>query len=300
MILALAALAALSVVAVAMGPLGAGWIVWRVSANALNQTYGADAAQLLMVAPVALVAAWLWRQRHRAAAPLALGAGLATLYYAIASVLGPDYLRYEGNNERYFLLFLALVIAGWTVAAAAWGALDAVPPAPSRALGRGFAAVLVAGGGAISAAWLAQLLDLARMGALSNPADALAYAEAPGAFWTVRVVDLGFIAPACLAAGVGLWRNRPAAIKGAYALAAFITLQSAAVLAMGAVMLWRHDPTATPGLVYALAPITAGGAWLTWRLIASYARGPFHPPVPAGGTAHRPADARPDVIGRAA
>ena len=43
---------------------------------------------------------------------------------------------------------------------------------------------------------------------------------------------------------------------------------------MGVVMLWRHDPTASPGLVYALAPITLALAGLTVVLLRSYATGP--------------------------
>jgi len=91
---------------VLLGPLGLGLLQWRVSANGLNQTYGADAAALALVVPAALAAAGLWRRAHRLAAPLALGVGLATLYYAVAETLGGDYLRYAGNNERFSLLFL--------------------------------------------------------------------------------------------------------------------------------------------------------------------------------------------------
>jgi hypothetical protein len=136
---------------VLLGPLGLGLIQWRVSANGLNQTYGADGACLVLVVPAALAAAWLWRRRHRLAAPLALGVGLATLYYAIAEVLGGDYLRYPGNNERFFLLFLALIIPSWTVAARAWAALDVAPPPPPRWLVRGFGLVLLLAVGLIQA-----------------------------------------------------------------------------------------------------------------------------------------------------
>ncbi|HET7771788.1 MAG TPA: hypothetical protein VFN74_23645 [Chloroflexota bacterium] len=290
---ALLALALCSAAAALLGPLGLGAIQWRVAENALNQTYGADAAQLALVTPAAVAAAWLWRRGHRLAPPLALGVGLATLYYAVASVLGPDYRRYAGNNERFFLLFLALIVQAWAVAARAWADLDDAPPAPSPLLARGFGALLVAGGGLISLAWLAQLVDIARTGGLSAPADALAYAEAPSAFWTVRVVDLGFIAPACLAAGVGLWRGSATAVKAAYGLASFMTLQAAAVLAMGFVMLWRSDPTATPGLVYALTPVSLGLAVLTWRLLVSYAQQPAPTPaLPARRQAPPPAALR--------
>jgi hypothetical protein len=117
---------------VLLGPLGAGLINWRVSANGLNQTYGADAAALLLIVPAALAAAWCWWRTERLAAPLALGAALATLYYAIAETLGGDYLRYPGNNERFFPLFLVLIVLGLGERRARLGGVGSgpAPPAP--------------------------------------------------------------------------------------------------------------------------------------------------------------------------
>src|SRR5437870_1379200 len=146
---------------VLLGPLGFGLIQWHVSANGLNQTYGADGASLLLVVPAALAAARLWQQHRRLASRLALGVGLATLYYAIAEVLGADYVRYPGNNERFFLLFLNLIILSWITAARAWSALDDSPPAPSRWLRRALGVVMLLGGGLIGLAWTAQLVPIA-------------------------------------------------------------------------------------------------------------------------------------------
>ena len=268
MVIALVLLAAGLAANVLLGPLGFGLIAWRVSANGLNQTYGADAASLLLVVPAALAAARLWWARHRLAAPLALGSGLATLYYAVAETLGGDYLRYAGNNERFSPLFLTLIILGWTIAARAWAALDPDPPRPPRWLARSLGVVLALGGAVIGLAWLAQLARIALTGAVGPE-----YTDSPSALWTVRIVDLGFLVPICLATGVGLWRGSATAIKAAYGVAAFLTLQAAAVLAMGGVMLWRDDPTASPALVYALAPITLALAACTGALLRSYAGG---------------------------
>lgn len=131
----------------------------------------------------------------------------------------------------------------------------------------------MAGAAVISLVWMAPLLDLTVSGTLSSAADRLAYAAAPSAFWTIRIVDLGFIVRVCLTTGVGLWRGSAAAIKASYGVASFMTLQAAAVLTMGWVMLWRQDPTATPTLVYVLTPLTLAGAAVTARLLISYARG---------------------------
>jgi hypothetical protein len=266
--LALLLLAAGLAANVVLGPLGLDLIQWRVSANGLNQTYGADGASLVLVVPAAVAAAWLWWRAHRLAAPLALGVGLATLYYAVAETLGGDYVRYAGNNERFFLLFLGLIILGWTSAARAWAALDVTPPPLPSWLARGFGTVLLLAGGVMAFAWLQQLLGIALTGRVGPE-----YLDSPSAFWTIRIVDLGFIVPLALRAGVDLWRGSGTATRAAYGLASFLTLQGAAVLAMGVVMLWRHDPTASPALVYALTPIVLSLAALTVALLASYARG---------------------------
>jgi hypothetical protein len=271
-IIALVLLAAILAANVLLGPLGLGLIAWRMSANGLNQTYGADAAILGLVVPAALAAAWLWWRGQRLAAPLALGVGLVTLYYAVAETLGGDYLRYAGNNERFFLLFLALIILGWTIAARAWMALDPAPPRPAVWLARSFAIVLVLGGGVIGFAWLAQIVAIASTGTVGPE-----YTDSPSAFWTIRIVDLGFLVPICLAAGFGLWRGRALAIKTAYGVATFMTLQAASVLAMGGVMLWRADPTASPALIYALTPLTLALAACTLALLRSDAGG--HPAI---------------------
>jgi hypothetical protein len=202
---------------------------------------------------------------------LALGVGLATLYYAIAEVLGGDYLRYPGNNERFFLLFLTLIILSWSIATRAWVALDPSPPPPPRWLARGFGLVLLLAGGLIGLAWIGQLVPIALTGTVGPE-----YLDSPSAFWTIRIVDLGFIVPLAVWAGIGLWRGRPTAIRVAYGLASFLTLQGASVLAMGVVMLARQDPTASPALVYALAPICVALVVLTVQLLASYARTATH------------------------
>jgi hypothetical protein len=87
-----------------------------------------------------------------------------------------------------------------------------------------------------------------------------------------RIVDLGVRAPLCLATGVGLWRRQAVAVRVAYGVTSFLTLQAAAVLAMATVMLWRHDPTATPEFALALIPIFGLLVVLTARLLGTQPR----------------------------
>lgn len=272
--IALLLLAAALAGTVLLGPLGFGVLHWRVSTIGLNQTYGADGASLFVTVPVAIAAAVLWWRQNRVAPPLGLGVGIAALYYAIASVMGPDYVRYPGNNERFFPLLLALIVVSWMVAARAWAELDPVPPAPAIWLRRGLSVVLLLGGAALGFAWLRQLLELSFNGTFGTAADGIAYADAPSGFWIVRVVDLGFIVPMSIATGFGLLRGNATALKAAYGVTAFLVLQATSVLAMGTIMILRQDPTATPTLLVALAPISLGLAILTAMLYASASRQP--------------------------
>jgi hypothetical protein len=252
---------------VLLGPLGIGAIQWHVSAIGINQTYGADAVSLVLVAPAALSAAVLWRARNRMAAPLALGVGLVTLYYAVAETLGGDYVRYPGNSERFFLLFLALIILSWIIAARAWSSLDREPPRPSLWLSRLFAFLLMLVAVLLGISWTAQLVPIALTSTVGPE-----YLDSPSAFWTIRIVDLGFIVPVAIWTGYGLWQGVGAAIKAAYAMASFLTMQGASVFAMGLVMLWRQDPTASPAFFFALTPTVVAMAVLTVKLLASYSR----------------------------
>src|SRR5687768_3189810 len=115
--LVLVSLAIALVATAALGPVGLGLLVWRVSPSGLIQLYGAHIAELLLVVPAALTAAWLWiragRRGSGVARALALGAGGYALYVSVQFVLFPDYSLYAGNNERFFLLFLASSILAW-------------------------------------------------------------------------------------------------------------------------------------------------------------------------------------------
>ena len=153
--------------------------------------------------------------RRPVAAPFAFGVGLAAAYYGIASVLGADYVQYAGNNERFFLLFLAIIVLSWTLAVWGWSAMGTDPPRPGPRIARATSIVFVAGGMVIAAAWVAQLSTIAVTGGLTQPADVQAYTEAPTAFWVVRIVDLGIIVPLAIWAGVGLWRGTDVGAKAA-------------------------------------------------------------------------------------
>ena len=99
-----------------LGPLAFGVVDYRVTETLRNQTIGLDAVSLFVVAPLGLLAALLVLRRRIAGPALALGSGAYTSYMFVQYILGPEYERLPGNNERLFPLYLALFALGWVVA----------------------------------------------------------------------------------------------------------------------------------------------------------------------------------------
>ena len=267
--LVLGSLAVALVATAALGPMGLGLLVWRVSPSGLIQLYGAHIAELLLVVPATLTAAWLWPRagrRDRGVAPaLALGAGGYALYVSVQFVLFPDYSLYTGNNERFFLLFLTSTVLSWVALVRAWAALnrraiDSVS-SPSRRLKRAFAFVVLATNGLIGSTWLSQVLGIAG-GALPP-----GYADSPTGFWLIRLVDLGVVIPLSVVSAVALLRGHSAGIRTAPAVASLLTLEVGAVLAMGVAQLWLGDHTASLVLVFLLGFMFLGIASTTTLLL---------------------------------
>lgn len=109
-----------------LGPLVTGTLAYRTSDTTLNQVVGGDLAALVLVAPVALVAALLVLRAHPAGPVLALAPALWAMYMYAQLVVGQEYLQLPGNNERFFPLLLGLFVLGEVVLVLAWRATGAV------------------------------------------------------------------------------------------------------------------------------------------------------------------------------
>jgi len=107
-----------------LGPLLSGTIEYHVSDGARNQIMGGDIAGLVLVAPVSLVATVLMLRRHRAGPVLALGPAVYAVYMYSQLALGGDFVRYPGNSERFFPLFLGLFLVVALVSIRAWTVVD--------------------------------------------------------------------------------------------------------------------------------------------------------------------------------
>lgn len=246
-----------------LGPWGVGVIHYRTSPTTLNQIIGADAAAFTVVAPLALVAGILILRQHPVGPVLALAPSVFVVYTYTQLIVGQEYLRLPGNNERYFPLLLGGFILAGSIAVAAWRGLDpaTLPPVSPR-LGRVYAVVL-----AVVAAYLVIGLHLPSLvDALRDEPTRTEYVSSPTPFWLVKLMDLGIVAPVAVVTAVGLWRRSARALAPAYAVVGGFTLLAASVTGMAVTMYRRGDPDASLPTVVVFALFTLAFAGVTATL----------------------------------
>jgi hypothetical protein len=214
---------------------------------------GADLLTLLAIVPAAL---WALAGRLDRRRLLVLVVALSwLLYVAVSLAFGA-----VAFNEAFplYVLLLPISAAGLALALRALGDV----PVP-----RGLAAFLAACGLATAGAW--SLLLWQEMAAGAFP---------PTGYYTARTtyaLDLGIIAPGCLAAALALWRRWP----GRRALALPLLALAATLLPMMALqtaMQLRAGVTFGPEATVPLAGfgfLSAGAVWFFWRMARTSAPG---------------------------
>jgi hypothetical protein len=227
-----------------LGPLVTNVIRFHVSDNTRQQLIGGEIISLCVAAPLAIGAGVLWLRGKPLASKLAIGPALYALYANVQFTIGPEYRRYPGNNEYAVPLYLALIILGWAVALRAWNGLATEEAAVfSNRLRRGLAALLIVLPFFFALTWIRGIAQVI------NGEHPIEYQQDPTLFWLVRTMDLAFVIPAALIAGVGLLRRSSWATRLSYATTGFLTLEVAAVAGMAAAMLVNNDPSASGSLL---------------------------------------------------
>jgi hypothetical protein len=228
-----------------LGPLLLNAIRFHVSHGAETQLLGGEIVSLAIAAPLALLACVLWLRGRRFGPLLAAGPALYALYNSVTFIAGGEYSRYAGTSERAFPLYLALIVLGWFVALRVWAELTGIRlPAQAAGARRALGALLLLTGGVFALAWLGSIAPVVLGGTPSRQ-----YLDDPALFWIIRTLDLGFVIPATLVAGVGLLRDAAWAARLGVIVSVFATLYVAAVAAMAVAMQLRHDPSASPVLL---------------------------------------------------
>lgn len=226
-----------------LGPLFLGTIDYRFGESMTNQGIGLDAVALFVIAPAALMAAWLVRRQHVAGPPVAFLPAAFAAYMAPQYVIGPDYQQLPGNNERFFLLHLGLLLVGISVLLLAWQAVDRIHLLPNtRASDRRRSWVLFGAAAFVLLRWLPFLPELVS-GAPTTPE----YLDNPTAFLLIALLDLGLVVPASLTAAFGLRAGALWARSAAYAVIGFFAVVPLAVAAMAVSMVLRGDPNGSVG-----------------------------------------------------
>jgi hypothetical protein len=244
-----------------LGPLGLGVIQFRTSANVESQFVGGEIVSLFVVAPLAIVAGVLWLRRHRLAPALTLGPALYAIYTYLTVVVGQEYASFPGNVEYFFPLFAGLIALSVTLAAVSRSRLARQHlKLPGEGARRLLAGVLIAIGVFFALAWAAQIRQVYG-GDLSAE-----YLEAPTLFWTIKLLDLGFVVPVLIATGAGLLRRLPGATAAAYGLVTFCACLALAIAGMALAMLVNGDPSAQPVMLGVTLAAGLGLAGVTVHL----------------------------------
>lgn len=248
-----------------LGPLVAGVISYHVSTGALNQVAGGDVAGLALVAPLSVVAGILVLRDHHAGAVLAIGPAAYVAYVATQLALGGDITRYPGNSERFFPLFLGLIILAIVIAIRAWNTIDSdLLPVTTRRLDR-----IVGSFALVVATFLAVGLHLPGLiDAWAAQPSAPEYLADPVVFWLVKLMDLGLVVPALVTLGWGTLRGAAWAQRATYGAVGWMAALGTAVAGMAIVMQVSGDPAATTANTIAFTTFAMVGlvvAAITYR-----------------------------------
>jgi hypothetical protein len=221
------------------GPLSRGAITYRTAAVINNQLAGQDAVNLLLMAPLLLASGALLLLRRPLAKFLLIATPLFLIYYALSYTVGWEWSSpaYTGNSQRYFFLFLFVLIAAlvFLLYALAFFPRNVESRFKKRGLAvysAVFALFLIVFAGM----WIQEVREVIATGTTR------AYDIAPTAFWLVRAVDLGFCIPLGLISLYLLWARPNRAFPLICLFYGFFFTQIVAVLAMGWTMFFKKDP----------------------------------------------------------
>lgn len=214
-----------------LGPLFADVIGYPFSETVRNETLGLEAITLVLVGPLAIIAGALALRGHPAAGVVALGPAGYSAYMFVQYIVGPQYLVYE----PVILFHLALFVLSGALLIRAWNLID-IDQLPSSS--RGWAVVVLLLGVFALSRWTGVFADIVS----GEPVPAAATDATM--FWSIYLLDLGFIVPITIATGVGLLVRQPWATKALYGVVGWFALVPPSVAAMAIVKVVRDDPIA--------------------------------------------------------
>ncbi len=201
---------------------------------------GQDAVNLVLMSPILLAGGILLLLRRPLAKLLLIATPLFLIYYALSYTIGWEWSSpaYSGNSERWFFLYLFVLVAAVIVLLYALAVFPKDVESRFRRSGlAAYSAVFVLFLLVFAGMWLKEVREVVATGTSRG------YDIAPAAFWLVRVFDLGFSIPLGLISVYLLWARPIQAYAVVCLFYGFFFTQIAAVLAMGVTMFLTKDPT---------------------------------------------------------
>jgi hypothetical protein len=220
-----------------LGPFVSGIVTYPFSDSVQNMTIGLDTVSLILVAPFGVLAAryvYLGKQTGYIAA---ISLSAYTMYTFVQFIMGPQYIEYS----PVVLLHLALFILAGFILVNAWQRIKYNElPHFNRRRNKISATVLVLLAIFTSLSYIASIPQIIMGGTI--PAT---YIEDPTVYWSIFLLDLGFVLPITIAVSVGLLKNRAFAKKAIFGMVGWYTLVVGSVAAMFVVMFLNGDSNVT-------------------------------------------------------
>jgi hypothetical protein len=228
---------------VALGPLGTGSIVYRTSTSGVLQIEGNDITNLFVMVPLLLVGGALALMKRDGAKYFLILAPITIMYYALSVGIGQEWGNpsYPGNVERYFFLFLALIVGGLILLIGSLSMFSRRDAPKFRTKGlRLFVGLTVLFLVLFGAMWVMQTLEVINTGDLVDGS----YSAAPTSFWVIRYLDLGVSIPVGFIALFMLLSKPERAYSLVLLFFGFFVTTATAVNAMAVMQLMNNDPAA--------------------------------------------------------
>lgn len=224
------------------GPLLAGWVTYPIPESLLNQLLGLEVVTLVLVVPVAFVAAVLALRTHPMAPVLAFGPAAYTAYMFVQYVVGPDYTSYSLVVVAHVAITsLAGILTLWS-----WS-LSVRRPMPVSGIARRRRRALLL---ALLAGFVLLRYVPGLVGAVTGEPIPAEFLDARAFFWSIFLLDLGVVVPGVTLAALAMWRGAEVAERAYCAVLGWFVMVPPSVAAMAAVMVLRDDPYASvPTLV---------------------------------------------------
>lgn len=228
---------------VVLGPLGTGSIEYRSSESAIMQIEGNDLTNLIVMVPLLLIGGALALMRRDGAKYFLILTPITVMYYALSVGIGQEWgnVNYPGNVERYFFLFLALIIGGLILLVGSLSMFSRRDAPKFRTKGlRVFVGLTVLFLLLFGAMWVMQTIEVINTGDMADGS----YSAAPTSFWAIRYLDLGISIPVGFIASFMLLSKPERAYSLVLLFFGFFVTTATAVNAMALMQLLNNDPAA--------------------------------------------------------